>query len=422
MSHKLSLKSAVFINLNIMAGAGLFINSVVLAKLLGIASCLIYITTGLLMLPLIHSVAQLVKIHPSGGFYAYAKPMSDFWGFASCWSYFFGKLASGTLILYVSAAFLQQLFPQSIASIGIIPITCIILALFTYLNLLNLKVGSIIQNTFFIAKLVPIMVTISIGLYFFNSTSIPLPSLDVINLSTALPLALYSLGGFEAACSLSRKIEQPHINAPKAIFYSFFGLIAIYTVFQLLISLLILPNISHINSYKEAFPYITQILSIPHWLQQLLSSSLSLLIGCSALGGAYGILFSNSWNLYTLAEHNHTFFPQKLTRLNNHGIPTNIVLIESFICLFFLLLTKGSQIPLQQTTAFGATIAYTISIISLLHQSKKSWAIPLLGLIPCIGFISTCVISLWHNSISSLGLFVSMLFAGIIMFYTKKQG
>lgn len=427
MSHKLSLRSAIFINLNIMAGAGLFINTVILTKFMGILGSFTYMLVGIFMLPLIASVAQLVKLHPSGGFYSYARPLSPFWGFVSCWSYFFGKLASASLILYVSAIFLQQLLPSSIAQFGALPLSIVILAIFTYLNLFNLKVGSFIQNIFFIAKSIPILFVIAVGISFISNNSLSVQSLiensfatDLTNIWTIIPLALYSLGGFEAACSISRKIENPHINAPKAIFYSFFTIIVVYTAFQFLTSVLILPQIEQISSYQNVFPYITTVINVPNWLQQSLSSFVCLLISLSALGGAYGMLFSNPWNLYTLAEHNHTFMPDKIMKLNDQHIPTFAIIIESIICIVFLLITQGNQIPLQQTTSFGSAIAYTISIIALLHQSNDSKVMPLLALVPCLGFIALCLMSLWNHNIASLSLFMIMLITGITMFWVQK--
>ncbi len=65
-----------------MLGAGLFINMNILAKKAGLVGALSYFLVGLLMLPLIVSIMQLLKIHPSGGFYTFgSKELSPFAGF-----------------------------------------------------------------------------------------------------------------------------------------------------------------------------------------------------------------------------------------------------------------------------------------------------------------------------------------------------
>jgi len=419
-SHKISLKTAIFMNINIIAGAGLFINTVLLTKITGILSCLVYLFIGICMLPLIQSIAQLVKLHPSGGFYAFSRPLSPFLGFMTCWIYFFSKLASGALILYVSANFLQQTLPL-LNYVQTTTLSLIILAIFTYLNLFNLHIGSSIQKLFFGAKAIPILFAIVVGIYSFDISLITAQGANLINFSTSIPFVIYCLAGFEATCSISRKIENARENGPKAIFYSFFTIIIVYTLFQFFVSIMLLPHIEHINSYTEAFFYICQQLHLSDALQAKLVLFINFLISFSALGGAYGILFSNTWNLYTLAEHKHTFMPQAIMKLNNHQIPTIAVFIESLICLFFIVITQGNQIPLQQTGAFGATLAYSISVIALIYQVKRVQKAHVLALITCIGLLGFCILSTLKYSITSLNLLVTISALGAAMYWAVKK-
>lgn len=419
--HKLSLKDAIFMNLNIMIGAGIIVNTVFLTKEVGLFACMSYFLVGIFMLPLISSIGQLIQMHPSGGFYAYAKPISPLLAFITCWTYFFGKLASASLILFVSATFIKQLFPILLAPINTIPLTLIILTLFIYLNLFNLKTGSTLQLLFFIAKSAPVLFVIISGIISLQSVIIASPTIDIISIASSLPFVLYSFNGFEAACAMSRNMENPTKNAPKAIFYSFFIVIGIYTIFQLLMAIMLLPNISNLTDYKDAFPYIAQHLNISPSLKQALTTCINFVIGFSTLGGAYGIIFSNSWNLLILAEHGHTFKPTVFTKLNDHHIPSAAVIAQGIICIFFILITQGKQIPLQQTAALGTIIAYTISVIAFIIQTKNSKMIPFLALATCSGLISTFVFSMIKYGLTSLTLFVSMSILGIIMYFISQK-
>src|SRR5437870_4968280 len=110
--YKISLPSAVLININIMLGAGIFINTANLAKRSAELGALMYLLVGLLMLPLILSIAQLLRLHPAGGFYVFAqKEINPFAGFLSGWCYFTAKLASCMLMIHVSMTLIQQIFP-----------------------------------------------------------------------------------------------------------------------------------------------------------------------------------------------------------------------------------------------------------------------------------------------------------------------
>ena len=109
---KLSLPTAILINVNIMMGGGIFINTVELAKRTGLLSGFMYPLIGLLILPLIIAISRLIELHPSGGFYVFGqKEINPFVGFVSTWSYFIAKLASASLMIHVSMSLLTQIFP-----------------------------------------------------------------------------------------------------------------------------------------------------------------------------------------------------------------------------------------------------------------------------------------------------------------------
>jgi amino acid transporter len=422
-SHKVSLQSAILMNLNIMAGAGIFTNIFIITKELQLFGGLLYFLVGCFMFPLIFTFAQLVQMYPTGGFYAFARPISPFLGFISCWSYFFGKLASVAFYLTVVTTFLQQLVPEPFEQIHPMLISLSILAFYVFLNCQNLRLGVIIQQCFAAAKTVPMILLIMLGIYHFdinilNSFPFTTPYTSFIFM---LPSVLYCFSGFEAACSISRNIENAQVNAPKAIFYSFFTVILIYIAFQSLTSMMLMPNIGNISSYAQAYPYLMTLVPVNPWIQTKLATVISFLIGFSAMGAAYGVLFSNSWNLYTLAQNHHTFAHKSITTLNKHSIPYLAVIIEGFICGLFLWVTSGKQIPLQQISTLGGTITYTISTIALLYATTKSRCLGYLSLLTCSGFIVSCLISIYRYNINSLGLFASMFMLGMLMYWACRE-
>jgi APA family basic amino acid/polyamine antiporter len=422
-SHKISLQSAILMNINIMAGAGIFINIVDLTKELSIFGGLLYFAVGCFMFPLIFTFAKLVEIFPSGGFYAFGKPMHDFWGFLSCWAYFFGKLASVTLYMNVVTTFLRQLFPYPFDTINPIWISLTILGIYIFLNCLNMRIGLIIQKVFVASKTIPLLALIALGIYHFDINLITAYNFEtpLQNYIFMLPLVLYCFSGFEAACSVSRNIEDAKKNAPKAIFYSFFAVILIYVAFQTLISLMLQPAITNLSSYASAYPYLMSLTPTTEFIQAKLTTAISFLIGFSAMGAAYGVLFSNSWNLYTLAEHNHTFANKELITLNRYSIPYIAVICEGLICTLFLLITGGNKIPLQQISTLGGTITYTISTLAFLYSTRQSRILGYLSLVTCSGLITSCVASILKHSVTSLYLFLTMTILGILMYWATKE-
>lgn len=418
--HKLSLTSAIFINLNIMMGVGLFISTTVLSQKLGAASIFIYPLMGLLMFPLIYSTSKLINRFPKGGFYSFAKSMNPYLGFISTWSYFMGKLASGGLMLYVGCTILKEYFTFS-QGVSPLYVSFAVLLLFTIFNLYNIKIGALVQQFFFGAKLIPILSVIGIGFFYFDSSGLVSQNFHFAEIPFIIPLLIFCLCGFEAACSISRKIENPEVNGPKAIFYSFGIVVLLYTFYQALLYAMTHADVNAIASYKEIYPLLTQVLPTSPMTQQKIASLFNFMSAISALGGAYGIMFSNAWNLYTLAEHEHLVFNKYFLKLNKHHIPYLVILLEGSVFVMFLLFTQGYQIPLQQTTAFGVTIAYTITAIGAFVQLKKYKGITTLAVITCLGFIASCLYSLMQQGISSLYLFLSIIAFGTFMFWYKQK-
>jgi hypothetical protein len=108
---KLSLLSVILININIMLGAGVFINTVVLAKTTGSLSPLSYVIVGFLLLPIVLSIVKLWESCKSQAtFYQLGSHISPFVGFLSSWCYFIGKISTFSLGIHVCSSILQQLF------------------------------------------------------------------------------------------------------------------------------------------------------------------------------------------------------------------------------------------------------------------------------------------------------------------------
>ena len=157
---KLTLWQAVLINVNIMFGTGIFINTVNLAQIAGFFGFISYSLVALILLPLIFSIAALLKIHPKGGFYTYAaKELSPFFGFISSWSYFISKLSSATLLIHVFSLLIQTII-LPLQSIDTFILDFIIIAFFVWINHYCLQTGAHISYLFFFLKLIPLFFAI----------------------------------------------------------------------------------------------------------------------------------------------------------------------------------------------------------------------------------------------------------------------
>lgn len=423
---KLSLRAAIFINLNIMLGAGIFINTVLLAKNMGGFGAIAYLSVGIVLLPLIITFAHLVEAHNGGSFYDYARPLNPFAGFISHWSYFIGKLAACGLGIHVFVSLIQSIFvPLQTASPLILD--GLLLALFVFLNTLNVRIGSSIQITFFALKMVPILFVFLSSAVLFSPTHLIAVPLSLNSVFSTIPFALYAFTGFEATCSIVHSIEKPRINGPRAIFISYVLSVIIAILFQTTFYANVGEQLASLTSYLEAFPKLLSMLAPLN--DTFITTGTTLLhvgIACSCLGGAYGILFSNAWNLYTLAVKNYVPFSRAISTLNTHAIPSVCIIVEGLIVAAYLWYTQGDQVALQQISTTALTITFTLSVIGycvLMIQKDKSAHIGFAALISCSLLIGSLVRNVLTFGVASVVLFLLILLIGAIFFrhyYTQS--
>ncbi len=429
--HKLSLPLAILININIMLGAGIFLNTTLVAQQAQALGFMSYVIVGILLLPLVLSIAQLVAIHPSGGFYTFGKKeINTFVGFISAWSYFAAKLASAAILIHSSVITIQLLIPF-FAIVDPFFLDFCIISLFVAGNMFNIKTGGIIQTVFIVCKLIPILFTILAGMFLFSGANYGTPHLPWSGVPSSLPLVIYATMGFESACSISSKIKNAHKNAPLAILISYTIAVFLMVLYQVFCYGALGATVAAQTSYRETLPRLLGLLLRSNPLTAYkVGGLLNLAIASSALGGSYGVLFSNSWNLYTLAEHGHLFLSSCFKKLNKHAIPFVCVLAEGALCVFYLLISQGpnQQKTLQILSALGVISAYTISVIALICAKKRdasiplySW-IPLLGLINCGVLMSMCIKQLVFSGLTALLYFFCLILTGALMFfYTQYQ-
>ena len=424
VAHRLSLFSAILININIMLGSGIFINTVLLSKSAGSLGALTYLIVGLLMLPLIIVIAELLKYHHGGTFYEFGKTINPFFGFISSWGYFTAKLASAALGIHIFVTLVQKIIPALSVINSLVIDSCIIL-FFSGLNMLNLRIGRSIQYTFIILKLLPILFVILAALCYGSTHFFVHDILPWHGIPGTIPFVLFAFAGFEASCSLSRSIQDPEKNGPLAIFISFFIVLITMILYQISFFSLLGNYLQELPTFREAFPAISQkIFTDIAW--QKIANALTLAgIATSSLGASYGILFSNSWNLFALAQHHHTFAHARLITLNSNKMPVYCIIAETVFCLIYLWFFKGEQIPLQQISALGSTIAYSISALAFLFialvTSQKQRIIAVGSLITCAALFASTVRNALIFGVQAYMLYAVIIFLGIVMYLMTRD-
>jgi amino acid transporter len=417
---KLSLFAAIIINVNIIIGSGIFINTAELARRAGLLGGLTYGIVGILLFPLILSFVKLLELYPSGGFYAFCSTsLHPIIGFINTWCYFFSKLSSATLVIHIFVLLMQKTFP-ALAIFNPLMCDIAVLSILLGLNMLNVKTGSRIQGWLMILKLFPIFFVIVSGLFFLQGSNLTPVHQIWEGIPSAIPLVLHAMLGFEIACAISRNIENPEINAPRSVLISYGIVIVLYVLYQTLFYGVLGTDLSAQADYRGAFPLLISKFAISDYFRNILGHLIHLAIATSALSAGFGLIYANMWNLYSLAELKHIVAPKRIMQLNRFNIPFICVLAQGAIMLTYMFIIRGEQTTFQQLSAFGATITYILSLAGLLAtllKNKRSIWLTILGLINCLILVAASLYTMWKTANPiPLFIFLGIVIGGILMY------
>jgi amino acid transporter len=401
--EKISLTSALFININIIIGAGIFLNIKRLAEASGRLSFLSYVAGTVILLPFVYILAKLAQHNPvSGGIYIYSKKyISPFIGFISGWSYFIGKTVSTAFLAYAFTNFFHKNIP-ALQQYPIILLSCLTIATLITLNIFGMHIGGKIQFFFIVAKSIPILAAIIFGVLTIlknnNLSHLPASGVGINTLLSTIPIAIYSLIGFEITCAIGHMVKKPEKNLFKTIFGSFLVVAGIFTLFQGIVVLALGQKI-----FLPVYPLTT-----------LAGRGITALVFASVIAGSFGILTSNCWNLHALAKNNHLPFAKILTAVSKKGVPWVALLVEGIIASLMLIISKN-QTALQSMAVFGVVISFLLSSVA----AFRTKTIKLPKIISLAAIISCCyILFLCFQKIQMAGVslpYLIFIFGGLFM-------
>jgi amino acid transporter len=388
-THSIPFWMLIVMNINVIIGAGLFVNPAPITRLGGVLGVLSYLAVALLVLPIVLTVASISQIYPAteGGLNVYIRSgLGRFWGILGIGSYFFAKVISTTLLMKTSLFYLQGIFP----SLMIIQPSFFLIFLLMFLLFLNMggvQFGSTLQFIFMILKIFPIVLVVLCMFLVFDTSSFQTGTWTFEGFASSLPIALYGLMGFEMCCSIGHIARGGSRKLAFVVVASFFIVVSIATLFQLaLFSGLGMRLASLPAPMSDYFSLVSR--SFPAGLFVNIS------IFCSVLGASYGFLYSNNWNLYAIIRELGLW--DRLLKKNKCGTPV-LVLIIHCIIIGVLLLFDFKIVTFVRLAVLGVTTCYTLVALSLIRSYKEHRnsilvpkVVPILSLFTCLYIVVTC--------------------------------
>ena len=369
----------------------------------------------LIPVALIAAELSSTQSEDEGGIYAWVREaFGPYWAFFTIWLQWINTMVWYPTILSFIAATLAYLINPELAQSKwyILSVVLIVFWALTCLGLSGLRASAKFAGfSAIIGMIVPIVLLIGFALYWiylghpiaihFDKHSL-LPQWDHSHSWVSLTAIVTSFLGMELAAVHVRNINEPQHNFPRALFFSVI-LIIITMILGSLAIAFVLPNhqISLVQGVLQAFAFFFKAYDLEYLMPLLV---VALLIG--SLGNMINWIISPAKGLLMAADHG--MLPPWLTRLNEHGVASRILLLQAglvtIICSVYLFLKSINQIYWLFTALSTElyVIMYVIMFATAIRlkrnheQPRRHFSIP--G--GRIGYYTTCLLGLIGCSIT----------------------
>lgn len=366
-TRTLGLVSGILLTINVIVGSGIFVNMHPLIAALGPVSFIAYLAAAVLLLPVVLSLAFLARHEPqSGGLYVYAKKfIHPVAGFFAGWAYFVGKAISAGLMAHLLMNVAAQAVPALHSIPSLLGVAALLLSLMTA-ALAGAALRGRVQWFFTAAKLLPVLCVVGLLAWYkpLALEALPHGVLYVTHgLWAVVPLAVFAMVGFEVSCSVAHLFERPRQTIVPVFLLGFAAVAVILAGFQAAAAALASADVFTIDASPAAHlvAVVRGYCATPAllWL-------LSVCVYLSILGGTFGILTSNAWNMHRLALEGHIPGGHLLARLTASGVPWASMLFEIAICVIGVGIGQR-QIPLQKMSVLSVVFSFLCAMVAALR-------------------------------------------------------
>lgn len=232
--NKLGFWSIVLLGINGIIGSGIFLLPNKAMALIGPASLLVMVFDMFLVLAITFCFAEASGLFKdNGGAYIYAKKaFGNFFGYeVGFLSWITRVIAYATMSVGFATA-LAGIFPSLGTPLMKDAIVTVILLALAVVNLLGLELYKIVQNVATIAKMIPFVLFIAMGIFYIQPSNFtpffPGGTYTPGTFGAAAVMLFFAFTGFESIAIAAAEMENPQKNLPKATLAAIFIVSAVY--------------------------------------------------------------------------------------------------------------------------------------------------------------------------------------------------
>lgn len=415
MKHKLGFWSIVLLGINMIVGTGIFLLPSSVYQYVGTHSVFVVLITAFLTLCIALCFAEAAGIyHKNGGAYIYVKEtMGEFPGFVVG----FTSIAIGVVAwATIANAFITMLFNTLGLKLTLFwhNFWIVIFVIFlTIINLLGVKFTRKFGNIITVAKLIPLVVLIVVGLFFIKPTNF-VDHIEIKNYNSAVLLLFYAFTGFESIAAASEDMENSKRNLSRALLVVILVVSSIYT-------LIIVTTIGILgdNLARSASP-------IADAMRIVAGDYGFFFISIGALISMFGINLANSFltprGMSALAKDN--LIPSCFGKYNEKNVPVaSIICVGVFTILVSISGSFEELVPVTVILRFVQYIPTCMAIIILrIKQPKleRHFKIPFGITLPVIGS-AICIWLITFAQTKQLLMGIASILIAIVFYFIMKN-
>lgn len=363
-------------------GAGLFVGSGAAVAVAGPAVLIAYAIAGLIIIAIMHMLGEMAVREPaSGAFSVFAeRAMGRIVGTTVGWLYWVQLIIVIAAEALGAAAVMAGWFP----TLGVGGWVIAFVALFTVLNLLNVKHYGRVEFWFAGLKVVAILAFLVLGgaLLFGLIPGVPSPGLSnlvppegfaptgILGIASALLIVMFAFGGTEVAAIAAAETENPKSSIQRAVRSVLFRILVFY-ICSILVIVLALPwN----DPAVEAGPFaaVLELTNIP-----AVETIIQIIVVVALLSALNANLYAASRMIFSLARRGNA--PAFLGRVSPNSVP-RIAVIASVLVGFatgvIALFNPDEDLLVPLLNIIGSTIillwiSIAVSFIILRRRGER---------------------------------------------------
>jgi APA family basic amino acid/polyamine antiporter len=226
---------ATCIGVNAIVGSGIYLFPGHLSSALGPASVLVWIATGVLCLPLAFTYAALgAGEDRAGGSFRYTqRAFGTAPAFAVGWSAWITAVISWAAVASGIPGYLSPFLPGVAAGAPSRLMAAGVVAVFTLFNVIGVKPGARLTDALTLAKLVPLLAFVVIGLFALEPARFDSPpSTSLAQLPAMTLMTMFAYQGFEVVGIPAGELKDPRRSVPRAVMGAMLGSALLYALVQ----------------------------------------------------------------------------------------------------------------------------------------------------------------------------------------------